>query len=307
MVGLVEVPTAPLPGLGFSVSHQKVELDVDLAQRRLSGRTEITIIPDSTDLKTIRLNCRQCQIVRPSINGKAVTSWEYSDPYKESTLPWRAGVHQYHLLQQRIENQLKVRPEPELVVNIPKSIRIGELDPFAPDTQSPLTAKTAEGNRGIPNDAIIIDLTQNTKAAIEQVVRFTPIIFRVEFTIEEIRDGLHFVGWEEGDFRYPHAYTRNSSPSAASCLFPCLDVIDSRSTWEVSIRCARTIGDALKHTVRKDAGVANGVNGDHNKAELEDDLSKFNNEDQALDLVIVCSGNMTDEVMKPLKAYGRIG
>ena len=306
MVGLVEVPAAPPPGLGYSVSHQKVELEIDLAQRRLSGKTEITVISDTADLKTIRLNCRQCQIIRSSINGKPVTSWEYSDPYKETTLPWRAGVHQYHLLHQRIEKELKVRPEPELVLNIPKSVKIGELDPFASDSQSSVLAKTTESAKGGLSDAIFIDLTQNTKTAVEQVVRFTPIIVRVEFIAEEIRDGLHFVGWEEGDLRYPHAYTRNSSSSAASCLFPCLDVIDSRCTWELSIKSPRTIGDALKAAASNDSVIGNGLNGDHNKAKVEDELASFNSEDQALDLVVICSGEMTDEVMKPFKANGCI-
>ena len=306
MVGLVEIPAVPPPGLGFSVSHQKVELEIDLAQRHLSGRTEVTIVPDFADLKTIRLNCRQCQIIRSSMNGKPVTSWEYSDPYKESTLPWRAGVHQYHLLQQRIENELKVRPEQELALNLPRSVRIGELDPFTPDSQGPVLAKTADGVKNGFSDAIVIDLTQNTKTAVEHIVRFTPIIVRIEFIVEEIRDGLHFVGWEEGDLRYPHVYTRNSSPSAASCLFPCLDVIDSRCTWEFSIKCPRTIGDALKAAVSNGSIVGDGVNGDHNSARAEDGLSNFTNEDQALDLVIICSGEMTDEVMKPLEANGCI-
>ena len=291
MVDLVEVPR-PIPAaLGFSVSHQKVQLDIDPVFRRLKGRTEITIIPDSAELKTIRLDCRQCQLKAPTINGKAVASWSYTDPYEDSKLHWRAGVHQHHMLRQRIEDQLKVKPEQELVINLPKNIKIEELDPFSIEAQTILVGRPLDSAKTDTSDPNFVDLTQNTRTAVEQIVRFTPIILCVEFTIDEIRDGMHFAGWDEGELQYPHAYTRNSSARATSCLFPCLDTIESRCTWEVSIKCPRSIGDAWNissggNTVQKKEAPDSAKNS----------LLNFSREDQALDLVTICSGDMTDEV-----------
>ena len=291
MVDLVEESGIKPVALGFSISHQKVHLDIDPVLHYLCGRTEITVIPESADLKTIRLDCRQCQLKTPTINGKAVTNWSYSDPYEESKLHWRAGVHQHHLLQQRIEDQLKVKPEQELTIHLPKNIKIEELDSFSLEAQIILAGKPLDSAKTDTSDPNYLDLVQSTRNTVEQIARFTPIILCVEFIIDDIRDGMHFVGWDEGELQYPHVYTRNSSPRATSCLFPCLDAVDTRCTWEVSIKCPRTIGDAWSTASNGDAIPRNAANIDNRHGSLN-----FSREDQALDLVTVCSGDMTDEV-----------
>ena len=272
--------------LGFSVLQQKVQLDIDLAVRKLRGSTEILISPHSADLKTIRLNCRQCSLNRLSVNGKPSASMVYTDPYKRSKLNWQADVHQHHMLQERIEGVLKVPPpEPELVVNIPKSTRILELDP---------TITLASAGR-FAGDIAVVDLSQSTKPTVDQTTRFSLITVSVDFTIDEIRDGMQFCGWDLGDLQYPHAYSQNSVPSSACCLFPCVDAVDSRSTWEIAIKCPRTIGDAFK-TPHSSTPLTNGTNGVDVPHQEVDELLSFSDEEQALDLVVVCSGDMTDEV-----------
>ena len=274
------------PELGFSILHQKVQLDIDLTRRRLRGITEITINPLSTELKTVRLNCRQCSINRIGVNGKTCTSMTYTDPYKRNKLGWQASVHQYHMLQERLEGQLKVPPpEPELVVNLPKSTKIQELNPFV----------TLDSSGKMAGDTIVLDITQNPKSTVDQITRFTSILVSVDFTIENIRDGMQFVGCSPGDLQYPHAYTQNSLPDSASCLFPCLNAIDSRPTWEISIKCPRTIGDAFRKSNGTNTAVSNGILG-HTLIEQALGLSSFSDEEQALDLVVICSGDMTDEV-----------
>lgn len=311
MVGLVETPGPPSPGLGFSVSHQKVELDIDILKRSLKGRTEITINPHFKDLKTIRLNCRQCVFTRLNINGKGPTS-KNDDPYKRSKLNSRAGVHQHHLLRQKLEPQFRQPPEEELVMNLPKSVRIEELDPFSAEAQNMLHSRADGAGKTDLGDSNTIDLNQSSKTAVEQTARFTPFTIYAEWSIENIRDGMHFVGWEDADSRYPHAYSTNSLfPGTACCLFPCVDDISSRCTWEISIKCHRTLGDALKS--RRDGPEetqANGVskhdpsvrlNGvgelaqDQMMIDGEED-SVLNDESDALDISVICSGDMTDEV-----------
>lgn len=312
MVGLVEIPGVPSPSAGFSVSHQKVELDIDLVSRSLKGKTEITINPQSKDLRTIRLNCRQCELKRLSINGKGAPTVLYEEPYGRAKLNWHAGASQYHMLRQRVEGQLRHFPEEELVVTLPKSIRIDDLDSFSVETQNLLLAKSTGPVKKEPGDTSVIDLTQSSKTVVELTARYTPITVNVEFVIEKIRDGMHFVGWEDGDLRYPHAYSRNSSsPGAACCLFPCVDSPSSRCTWEVSIKCPKTIGDALKRSAlpaiqlngkTSTAGaktvnkvIPNGAKGEFQTVNT-DSVLNFSDEDRALDLSVVCSGDLTDEV-----------
>lgn len=291
MVALIEVPATPAPGLGFSISHQKVNLEINPAARKLRGSTEISICPHSLDLKAIRLNCRQCKLKRFTINGKALApaSLSYNDPFDHTRLRWQAGVHQHHMLSERLEGQRKTPPDQELIANLPKTVKIQELDP--------LSVQTGFGRE--PGDPLTIDPSSNVKATVEQAARFTPVIVYIEFAVENIREGLHFVGWEPGDLRYPHLYSQNSMQGAACNLFPCLDTVDSRCTWEISIKCPRTLGDALMKPILPH-GLSNGAYGTFHDSEEIDSSKGFSGEDRSLDLVVVCSGDTTDEVRNTL-------
>ena len=302
MVGLIDIPEAQPVGLGFSVLHQKVFLDIDLAARSLRGQVDITVGPHSRDLKNIRLNCRQCRIVNISANGKNCPLFEYENPYDYTTLKGRTGGHQHQMLRDKIEGQLKSPPEEELIVTLPKNVRIDEQDQYSVGAHSLLLSKVA-GALKQETVAPLVDLLPAPRAVIEQS-RFTPISLHIEYTIPYIRDGMHFAGWEEGDLRYPHAYTRNSlSPGAACSLFPCSDAITSRCTWDISVKSHKTLGDALErhHSLPNGLhvtidGAINGVNGIRCTQDLVDGPVNFNNEDKALDLLVICSGDMTDEV-----------
>ncbi|KAL9578354.1 MAG: hypothetical protein Q9212_005773 [Teloschistes hypoglaucus] len=278
----------------FSLAHQKVELDIDLRARRLKGRTEITINPQSKELKTVRLNCRQCIITRITANGKTCSSFAYEEPYKKAALRWEAGVHQHHMLRRKIEAQLKSPPEEELVINLPKSVRIDDLDPFSLASAAPVGTRSSVGindNLGEPSLA---------RTAVEQERRFTPVVVVIEYSITYIRDGMHFVGWEEDELRYPHAYTKGfAAPGGSCCLFPCVDGLAARCTWEISIKCLKTVGDAISHAskvVNGTGGTVNGVHNDTTNKPIDHFQSNINAEDKALELAVICTGDMTDEV-----------
>lgn len=300
MVGLVDAPSPQAPGAGYSIIHQKVELDIDLLRRSLTGKTELSLNPHTKDLKVLRLNCRQCEIRFLSVNGKPASSAPYTDPYKNAALPWDAGVHQYHMLRRKLEGHLKDPPEEELIVNLPKNFKIDEVDPFIAEGQNPFGTKILGGAKRESNDNTAAEFPQASRAS----AQFSPIILRIEYVIHKIRDGMHFVGWEEGDLRYPHAYSRNSlSAGAACCLFPCSDDRTSRSSWEISIKCPRSIEDALRPSQSREFTVINGTavhsngrNGSHGGLRAEEDRFSFSEEDRALDLTVICSGEMTDEV-----------
>lgn len=304
MAPIAESPSARTSELGFSISHQKVELDIDLPNQSLKGRIEITINPHSRDLKVIRLNSRQSTFSRLTVNGKAPSGVTWANPYKRASLPWKAGVHQYHMLQQKLEEQLKDPPEEELVIPLPKNFRIDELDPFSEEAQNILLSKSLGGSKreSLDGSSSAVDLAQSSRTAVEQTTHFTPITIIIEYVVNHIRDGMQFVGWEEGDLRYPHAFSTNShSPGAACCLFPCTDALGARCTWEISIKCQKSIGDALRSSsaqlqMNGTNGLSNGVNGHNGVPSIDEKANSFSDEDKALDLAVVCTGDMTDEV-----------
>jgi transcription initiation factor TFIID subunit 2 len=121
---------------------------------------------------------------------------------------------------------------------------------------------------------------------------FVPLLLRIEFTVQNVRDGFTFVGCEPGDLQYPHAYTTNTpSPGATCCLFPTLDGIHERWTWDIEVTVPRTIGDIDRPAVNQEtADLANGLGGTKQNDEDSTD------EDSDLDMVVVCSGDFTDEV-----------
>ncbi|KAI4139467.1 MAG: hypothetical protein L6R39_006275 [Caloplaca ligustica] len=290
MASVAEPQSAQPSNLGFSVSHQKVELDIDLLARWLKGRAEITINPHFKELKSVRLNCRQCNIRKVTANGRPCPNFVYEEPYSKASLGWEAGVHQHHMLRKKIEAQLKSPPEEELVVNLPKSVRIDDLDPFSIEATAVAGARSSVGLR----DDGFGEL-QSARTAVEPERRYTPVTLIIDFAINYIRDGMHFVGWEEEDLRYPHAYTKSfSAPGGACCLFPCVDDLSARCTWEISIKCPKTVGDAFRPSRPTSAngggGLADGVNSDY---PFQSNMSA---EDQALELAVICTGDMTDEV-----------
>lgn len=306
MAPIVENAIPQPADLGFSVSQQTVELDIDLHSRSLTGRTSIIINPHSKDLRIIRLNCRQAVIKRLTLNGKPCSNLAHTDPYKNAKLQWNAaGVQQYDMLQRKLERQFKDPPVEELEVTIPKTVKIDELDPFSEEAQNILLSRTSGNSKRDSGDGSAIDFVQSSRTAIEQTARFTPISLNIEYVIGKIRDGMHFVGWEEGDFRYPHAYTTNYlSPGFACCLFPCVDNLTSKCAWEISIKCQRTVGDALQQSpslvpephANGVHGISNSVDETHGHRKVDVQSSNFSDEDKALDLAVICTGDVTDEV-----------
>ncbi|KAK2745025.1 hypothetical protein FQN55_006382 [Onygenales sp. PD_40] len=284
MPGVVEAPGPGGVGLGYSVVHQKVELDVDFVNRGLKGRTEITILPHYKELKVIRLNFRQGELKRLNVSGKAPTT-KYTDPYDSFRL---YGIHQYHKLSAKLDPLLKTPPEPELTVTIPKSVRIEELDPFSAEAQHQLALRT-NGGADEPSDGQL-----GSKAPETSLPKFTMLTINADFTIDRPRDGFQFVGVDSGDRRYAHAFTINSpDTNSGCCLFPCVEDPSSRSTWDISIRCPRTLGDAF-YPKGRETQTTNGVVKGWNNAPKRPGISS---DDESLDMVVTCSGDLTDEIV----------
>ena len=278
-----------------SISHQKVELDVHLLTRDLKGRTEITLVPLSDKLRSIKLNCRQCELTRAWINGRPCLGIGYDDPYQEASLPYKAGVHQHH----RLRNRLKESSCEELEIKLSKNFKFEKLNLSSEEAQSLGLSKSRVSIKSESNDIPIIENSQNNRSNIEQPAQYAPITLIIEYNIKSLRDGIHFAGWEEGDLQYPHAYSTNSlAPGMARCIFPCIDDITTRCTWEISIKCSRTLGDAFKSppSNAQDPGNQKFPDGINRTDKRPRSLSE---EDAALELAVICTGDVTDDIVDP--------
>ncbi|RDW87596.1 hypothetical protein BP5796_03290 [Coleophoma crateriformis] len=297
---------------GFTVINQKLELEIDFATQSLAGKTEITIVPTTSILTDIHLDARQCCIPKNKVlvNGK-VAAFDYVDYSEALDIPkqyaWTAHHSSLQMDRLRPMND-EVNPTKGLVVHIPKSIRIEEADPFSDSSTivvaqrglGAITSRPSIAPEGT-NDPLPTPAIASQKASLGQASPYTELTITVPFTTKHFRDGLQFVGLSEGDARYPHVYTKHSlDPGMACCIFPCVDDSTMRCTWDISITCSKTLGDALKKPVS-----ISGKHLHHKKLQLLNRIPKaaileeipISDEDKLLEMMVVCSGELTNEVM----------
>lgn len=303
----------------YSVLRQRVDLDVDFATRSLKGSTEVTVQPHVKNLREIRLHCRQC---RPTaIQAGGITAkYEYDDPYRKLRMPVDSTVHQHEMLKKRIVQSLKPAPLPELIIALPAKLKIQELR-MDPTSQLPQY-------NGIPSlqqqesDAMANgDMPTLAAINLQQAPQFAPIKLFIEFEVDTFRDGLHWVGCDPNDKRYPYVYTKAEPlPGNTSCIFPCLDDANSRCSWEISIRCPRTLGDAFREEeavqtqteqpgeVQIGGAAMDGIDrvkdtaqtakaADQKSPSISEYLIELSDDDAALDLAVICVGEQTDDVV----------
>lgn len=260
----------------YQLINQKVELDIDFDQR-ITGTTNLTIFPEHPDIKAVVLNARQCRIHSITINGLKPASVDYADPCDTLTLHTNASVKQHHTLQEKLSGSLASPPEPELIILLPDELEITETPEFVVQTAAGIKAAKLAGNAA--NDAEVAESLADTA-----VSRYTPLSVAISFTSIHTRDALHFACGAPGSGRWPHVYTRGGFlPGRASGLFPCMDSLYYRCTWELSLTGPRTVGDALRQISRLS----------HSDELAGDDTCAY----EAKEMVFVCPGDITDDVV----------
>ncbi|KAE9368492.1 hypothetical protein N431DRAFT_346827 [Stipitochalara longipes BDJ] len=308
-----DVPPPKAPEHGFVVSHQRVFLDIDFSTQSLTGRTEIIILPQTKDLRTINIDARQCAILAGSVKvNERSAEFTYKDPMELLDIPkqfeWNAG--HFDLQKDRLKPLTENTVGGSLVITLPKGVKVEELDQFENaavaatprGSVAPLRAASIALDGAVPLSATS---TLAPKTAAEQGPKFQPMAVSIPFAIKHFRDGLHFVGCSEADQRYPHVYTKHSMDAGtASCIFPCVDDPAMRCTWDIHITCSRTLGDALKrrpaarhhhkglHHLLTKKGLANGIVHAAAPEEYEVPLS---DEEKLLEMTVVCSGDLESE------------
>ncbi|KAK6505371.1 hypothetical protein TWF481_007277 [Arthrobotrys musiformis] len=276
-------------------AKQRVGLDVDFATRTIKGFTEITVLPLDPTLRTLRFNCRQCNISRVTINGRAPGQWGYNDPHAKWRLHDTATVNQWGMLRRRIDPLFtSTIGDDELSLTLPNKMKIELEDPSMAGTLVPSRDVRANSARDSPR----ID-TPGPNATDGPV--YATLLVRIDYTIPTIRDGLHFVGSDD-DPRYPHAFTTNSFlPGSAACLFPCIDDLWERPpVWDIEITCPRTLGDIGIDIEPYEEPLINGFSKSflkrkRPKKEDTDFAFQYHGEGSDLEMQVVCSGSCVNE------------
>ncbi|KAK3902887.1 hypothetical protein C8A05DRAFT_15117 [Staphylotrichum tortipilum] len=296
-----ELPAGAEP---FVVLKQDVELEIDFRNKSISGVSTIHLFTINPDLDEIWLDARQCEIDLENVTVDGFrTAASFSDPYDLARTPrqWQIGAAQHHLVRKRMES-LRPARRPE----VPNNHR--EIHPCCvPADRALKVCLRPDGslNKGEPRRTLKIKTPRIDKDA--PLDRPDPndekngLKVSIPFRSKNIRDGLHFVGVDEGDTRYPHVYTRHSlEPGTASCIFPCVDDPGSRHPWKISIKCPRTLGDVFAPQRPAAAQQAAGQAPSARRKPGEESSSPpstplLSEQDKLMEMTVVCSGNLAGE------------
>lgn len=283
----------------FTVFRQRLNLEFDFLNQAVKGQTEILLIPQSKTLRQIRLNCRQCDIQSTSVEDRPA-NFLYHDPYKHLKPHAGWGVRQHHLYKERLEGYLGDNAREELVIDVPKKVVVREASSLAATSQENSLNKP---RMGIASIGPMPDTP--TLGTAELQADYLPLTVKIAFTLKNARDGLQFIGLAGGDNRYPNVYTRNTPHAgSACCLFPCVDDLTERSEWEITVKCPKTLGDALglrnadPAAAQLDSANVTRTGDGHNQG--------FSEAERALELSVVCSGQLDDESEDPLNPLQKI-
>ncbi|KAI0200866.1 hypothetical protein F4808DRAFT_142336 [Astrocystis sublimbata] len=293
----VELPVDNTPPRPYVVFKQHVELDIDFRHQRVRGRSHILVVP-LEPVREVYIDARQCHI---DLGGVTVSNCpataSYDDPcdllYTPQGYEWSAP--QWPLRKRRVERLLHRRRN-EVPVMLHDLACCQPLDGSLRVTL-PSAEEVKKKNRDVPKAEQQEMLIHNDGTV--QGYRIS-----IPFELKNVHNGLHFVGVDEGDVRYPYLYTRHTvEPGSASSIFPCIDDPGCRNSWKISITCPRTLGDAFRQpTLAQPHPHGTTTLNGHRKGKPGDDVPArrdyvLTEEDKQLEMTVVCSGWLAGEVI----------
>ncbi|KAL2755803.1 hypothetical protein ACRALDRAFT_1076731 [Sodiomyces alcalophilus JCM 7366] len=310
----------------YFVIRQEVFLEVNFREKRIHGKSELTIANIKDDsLDEIAIDARQSEIDVHNIEVEILKDTKpiapprklaatYNDPYRLLTYPkhynWDATHHDLRRIRMRpllhSRRNDAAAEDREVVGSTPVdgSIRISlkELEDLASSTQKrPIKIRVPSSNPVSSSAAESSSLVDSGGSSLaHREFRIT-----IPFTTKNIRDGLQFVGVDPSELKWPHLYTRHTiDPGTASCIFPCIDDHGQNCAWSISIKFPRTLGDALGQplaTQKNGPTAAHMTNGTGPGAAHHDPYLDFglSEEDKLLEMTALCSGYVADEIIDP--------
>ncbi|KAI0517139.1 hypothetical protein F5B22DRAFT_605030 [Xylaria bambusicola] len=294
----VELPIDDTPPRPYVVFKQHVELEIDFREKRVRGRSHILVVPIEPDVTEVCIDARQCEIDVKNITvSNCPARASYQDPCDKLATPdaYRWSAPQWPVRKRRMEPLLHHRRK-----EVP--VMAHDLACCQPlDGALRVTLPSADDVKKKNRDAPKADQQELLIHADGNVQGYR---ISIPFELKNVHNGLHFVGVDEGDMRYPHVYTRHSvEPGTACSIFPCIDDPGCRNPWKISITCPRTLGDAFDQSLvtQQRPKSATTVAGSRKRKFGEEEPVKrdygLTEEDKQLEMTVVCSGFLTGEVI----------
>ncbi|EGV64495.1 hypothetical protein CANTEDRAFT_120010, partial [Yamadazyma tenuis ATCC 10573] len=250
-----------LSSQSLRIGHQRVNIDVDLSKNKIDGLTEITVIPTTNHLKTIKLDCREMVIKEILVNNRqanfihrdllyindnkvfdeaiANQTVNINDLYNKNLT-----IHQHHILRQKLnyifgdidEDGASARNEiihgntEELTIIIPDNLKLHLTGIHSAHTPS------SQPNTATPSHM----KSRNTYSE-----SYTPIQLKIEYEVVNPKNGVNFVTeLNKTPTEDWHAYTINSEYNiSTSSWVPCIDNLWERNTWTVEVNIPRSLKD----------------------------------------------------------------
>lgn len=287
---------------GFSLTHQRVVVDLDLFEGAICGYTELSVIPLDPLLRSISLDARNISIDTVTVNGRS-TPFRYTDP-SVAKMHDTSTVYQHEMLREKLwqspdteSDNHTLMQKPSLFIPFPKGTR-PELykDPNATPIRIKLGRITSESR---PRTTIV---TNDPPIRQGPLSVYSPITIRVDFRGRAV-PGIQFVGMN-GESNYPQLYTTNYSlPGSTSSWLPCLDGLWNKCTWDCSLSFPRTVVDIERaHKFQGSEDASNVILGNEFIQSLEE-LDDDGDDDRRLAFTAVCSGDKVDEIPHDTNPY----
>lgn len=293
------------------VGHQRINIDVDLDQKKIQGFTEITILPLTNLLRVIKLDCREMKINNIYINNIPHTNYIYEDmlyinddAFFEGSTAAKSynmfdlyskdvGIHQHHLIRQKLNyifGEVNMDPNDptkelnsnteELVILLPDNLNL-ELTDVNSINQTPITSMTP--------------LNTKSRNTFNEV--YTPIQIKIDYETKNPRNGVNFVTPKNVDKKSWVAYTTNSDYGVStSSWVPCIDNLWDRCTWSLEVnvpRSAKDIGNP-RFIGADDDNDENNFNTEKQKLDDKDSKDELDEDEEEQHDLVVCSGDLNN-------------
>lgn len=196
------------PDRGFSLSHQKVALELAFSGV-LAGYTELTIVPTNSALRHVYLHARCMDIQRVQIQNQDA-AFEYADPMASLEL---LDIHAHAQMKRELFSAASQGAEGELRITLPDSVRPEPLASGVPASEGGATEE-----------------------------EFAMITIRIDYVLEDAHEAVQVVRPSaDAPYRVPHIYTRPLGMNSSRCWVPCIDSLWDRCTWELEFVVPRRL------------------------------------------------------------------
>lgn len=256
----LKLKNANLLTQNLKIAHQKVNLDLDFASKLIMGYTELTLVPTSNSLKSVKLDARHMKIKDVFVNGSNDINYSYNDMlYINDPLVFENciknksvnlydlysdefTIHQHHLIKQKLgyifkdldydpqalPERLNMGNTEELTILLPENLKLEVTDLNSIHTPT----------SGAPT-AGLTPMHIRSKGTMGEI--YTPIQIGIYYEIINPTDGINFA-CESPDKQFWHAYTVNPEYNiSASSWVPSIDNLWEKSTFSVEMAIPRSV------------------------------------------------------------------